>query len=534
MDDFLYQFMRRLNISVSKRYLKTLLQSHEDYPSLLSIADTFQRLGLNYHIQRVNRENLKAISFPYLLPLERSGGDIIAIENESDLEDKAEELVSWNGVVIEIEGAGVVSDPQNKSELGRERLAKVASIVVLSCVGALFTVLLIISFSFFSAAWLATCLAGAALGYLLFAKELGIKYEAVEAFCNAGANTNCDKVLESGGAKFLGTLRLSDLTFSFFLFQGLLFTLFGAFGVIRTEIQSLLFIASLLAIPITGYSLYYQYFRMKTWCRLCLLTGLVLVFQSFLFVGFFFTNEVIIAELKFGALFCLGTLFVAVTFGVVLLSERLIDANGDFEKALSAGRVKNSASVFTHLLLQNKGIMLDFSEREVQIGNRGATVKIVMVSNLYCVPCKEQHEVASQLVSLYPTEVSITFRFLRSGKFFGDGVTTNQYLIQYWLDNIHSKPNESELTEKFLQEWYSTMDIKKFAKSNPLESEVDETAKSIEEAHYNWAEDAEVRRTPAFFVNGHVLPRAYSLSDFKELLPGLAELFKKVQREMVA
>ncbi|MEQ9098805.1 MAG: vitamin K epoxide reductase family protein [Imperialibacter sp.] len=523
MDDFLYQFMKRLNIPVSQRYLKTLLQSHEAYPSLLSIADTFQRLGLNYHIQRVARESLNTISFPYLLPLERSGGDIIAIENERDLEEKADELVSWNGVVIEIEPAGVVSDPQNKSELGRERLAKVASIVVLSSVGALITVLLINSFSFFGAAWLATCFAGAALGYLLFAKELGIKYQAIEAFCNAGVNTNCDKVLESGGAKFLGTLRLSDLTFSFFLFQALLFTLFSAFDEVRGEILSLLFIASMVAIPATVYSLYYQYFRMKTWCRLCLLTGLVLILQSILFTGSFFASEVIIAELKFGSMLCLGTLFVAFAFGVVLLSERLIDANEDFEKALSAGRVKNSAGVFMHLLFQQKHLAINSGEYEILIGNPDAEIRVTMASNLFCNPCKEQHKFVQEVVSTYSDKVSVAFRFVKSSKTLDGIVSANEYLIQYWLTNIFNSPRESDLTELMLKDWYDLMDINKFSDQYPLSQEIGQATYDVEKSHADWILASEIRRTPTFFVNGYELPQNYKIKDLTGLIPSLVE-----------
>ena len=73
MEKILSQYLRLLNIPISKQYCEKHIASHPDYPSLLSIADMLERLGIAYHAVRIKKQDLKQLPFPYLVQAKENG-----------------------------------------------------------------------------------------------------------------------------------------------------------------------------------------------------------------------------------------------------------------------------------------------------------------------------------------------------------------------------------------------------------------------------------------------------------------------------
>src|SRR5690625_2231728 len=67
MEQAILNYVNVLNFSVSKTWLKKMIASHSDYPSLLSVSDTLERLRLQHQILRIAPEDLEHFSTPYLL-----------------------------------------------------------------------------------------------------------------------------------------------------------------------------------------------------------------------------------------------------------------------------------------------------------------------------------------------------------------------------------------------------------------------------------------------------------------------------------
>jgi protein-disulfide isomerase len=68
-------------------------------------------------------------------------------------------------------------------------------------------------------------------------------------------------------------------------------------------------------------------------------------------------------------------------------------------------------------------------EHDFLIGKPDAPVKLTVAINLYCGPCKNELEKAKELLSIYPGQVSLSLRFLRSG----EGGETSGLLLKNWL-----------------------------------------------------------------------------------------------------
>lgn len=526
MERKLYAFMRRIGIAVSRRHLYRMVASHADYPSLLSIADSLERLGLRYGIQRIEREDISDVSVPCLLPLEVNGGDLLEIYSLEDLKRKQSDIAYWNGIVINIEQDVRPSDSQNHRLFVAEKSVKVLLWTMVLSVALMLLWFVASSLSLFGFGWALSASVGVVIGYFLFAKEVGVKYRLVENFCNIGVRSNCDDVLQSDGAVVFGEIKLSYLSFSYFVFHLLLSAIFCSLPNYGFSVFVVGAGMTILAIPVVIYSLFCQAFRLKAWCRLCLAVAGTCVLMSALFAGHYALNRVEPVRYDGVTISILGALYLIVTAAVVLLGRTVRDANDDFQAAREAERIKNNPHIYNFLLHQQRKVDSSFLADELRIGSPGADVEIVMASNLHCRPCRDQHRVASELVALFPDRVSVAFRFLRSGKGEDAEIGANEYLIQYWIENIIDEEDRYRRTDEMLHEWYSQMNLSSFAATHPLKAAIGDATRAIEEFHYSWAEAAKIRRTPTFFVNGYELPHVYKLEDLKSMVPGLEELFR--------
>lgn len=410
MERIAAEFLSRLKIPVSKRYVEQLISAHPDFPSLLSISDVFTRLGVSHRVTRIEKERLAEVDYPYLLPLDKGKGDVILIDSHRSLRKNHNRLEEWSGVILVAESTKSTPDSDNNSLYSKERNARTYAIVASLALIALLSLSQINSFSPIIGVLLATALCGLVTGYFLVAKELGITYAAVDAFCNTGKNTNCDVVLKAD-VSLLG-LKFSDVVVTYFLFQILLL---GFAPVLSLPAQTIAVLAglSLAALPIIIFSLYYQYFIVKTWCRLCLIVVALLLIQAGIF-GYVLAAELITLQgitLRFlGSVFVTGLLLLA----LVQLVKSILERHEKLNQYGGAGnQVKHNVKIFLSFLQNQKRIDDTHFENEMTVGNPDAPIKILMISNLYCNPCKIKHEVAAQLITMYPESVHLTMRFVK-------------------------------------------------------------------------------------------------------------------------
>ena len=529
MEEVISSFLRNQKIPISKDYCKKLILSHPDHPSLLSIADTFERLGINYNVSRFKKEDLEGLDFPYLLPLSMGQGEIISIENQADFEKKQDELQYWDGVVIRTESKPVLTDAENKESYAKDRLLKVLTGFFITTITAILLWPFIQFFSWLHTILLLVAAAGGAVGYVLIAKDLGIKYQTVESFCNTGKNSNCDQILNSSGATVFGFIKLSDAAVTYFISQITLLHISLILPGARESVLFTLSALSVLAVPVILFSLYYQYFKAKVWCKLCVAVISVLAVQIGIFgYGWYALNSFEASQVYPVAVIISLLTFLLIGAGILLIKNQVEKAREAERNEIKALRVKHNVHLFTHSLSHQKSIDTPSFNHELMLGSPDAPIKIIMASNLYCKPCKEQHEVISKLISSYADKVSVTLRFVRSGKNLVERPNSLQYLIWYWLQNIYGKSNEPERVDSMMHHWYAYMDLEKFKTKYPIETAFDYgLIESIESQHYDFAELNGIRRTPTFFINGHLLPVTYGLEDVLAMVPGLAHSFRK-------
>jgi len=509
MEQAVAAYLKYLNIPVSERFCKKRIASHSDYPSILAVADTLQQFGIHHTVARAHKENLNDLPLPALLHLDTAGGSLLPVYNAGDLEDSKEKLNHWSGVLIKAEPATEISDKENAKALNEEKRFKIFIAVLMVASAGLVAIPLLLAFSWVQLLLTATALAGVLTGYVLFAKDLGITYRAVESFCNAGTGAGCGKVLRTEDGKFFGFINFSDLTLGYFTAQlaaiGLFVPLWADSGLF-----SILGWISFLALPMVVYSLWLQAVKIKEWCRLCLVVSGILALQVITFGYLFYAGLMNPMAIALPEAITTLLLFGLAGSSLLLLKQTVQQKNQAVQNEIAAARLKNSPDVFTSLLFRQRQVDTTPFEHDFLIGNPDAPIKLTMAVNLFCGPCKNKLEQSKELLGIYPGQVSLSLRFLKSG----DKGKTSGRLLKTWVGSLKQRNNGLPDGQALIEAWYEEMDVKKFVDSQPVNGAVsDKEAEEYSLAHYGWIKQAGITKTPTTFMNGYDLPATYRVND---------------------
>jgi len=498
-----------------------LIASHPDYPSLLSVSDVMERLGIGFTVARTEKGKKKSLAFPCLLHLDAYGEELLLVKDEKDLIDKQEKLKYWSGVVAKVQTTDNIHDQAHHEALKEERRFKRMVIAGFAALIGLVMLSLFGSFTWIMAVLLITSFAGVITGYLLVARDLGITYKAVENFCNTGNLTGCSKVTNAKEGEIFG-IKFTDAAFIYFSAQLVLISFFTVPLSPATTYSAVLFYLSVLAIPVVAYSIWLQAVTIKTWCRLCLVVSANLVIQAGILS--YLAGNVMIdpGAVTFAA--ALSTILIFTVTGAAVYGVKHVvqGKNKAVENETGANRIKYSPEIFMYLLRRGKKIDLSSFKHEFLVGSPDAPVNVMMAVNLYCGPCKTELENVWQLLSIYPEKVNVTLRFLRSSD---DGHTSN-YLLKHWLENRNGSGKGAVDKQSLIREWYATMDLKIFKASRPNNGTASSNGKPgpAIQAHYDWVREAGIKKTPTTFVNGYELPGQYRVNDLIPMIPGLTEM----------
>lgn len=524
MEQAVTTYLKYLNIPVSDRYCKKRIASHPDYPSILAVADTLRQFGVSNTVARVNKEKPDELHLPVLLHLEIEGGSLLPVFEPRDLDAAGDKLNHWSGVLIKAEPINEIADKENAKALDDEKRFKFFITNLLLTVSVLVAIPLLISFSWVQLLLIATSMAGVATGYFLFAKDLGITYQAVESFCNAGTGAGCQKVLRSDEGKLFGFITFSDLTLAYFAAQ---FVSIGLLAPIWTGSALIAVFGwlSFFAVPMIGYSIWLQAFKIKEWCRLCLLVSGIMGLQAIIFGSLFYSELMNPFALVFTEAIMALLLFGLVGSSLLLLEQTIRQKNMAVQNEIHAARIKNSPEVFASLLFKQRKVDTTPFMNEFLIGEPEAPLRLTMVVNLFCTPCKNELEHAKELLSIYREQVSLSLRFLRSR----DNGESSDLLLEAWLHELKKLNFVPFHGQQMIEKWYENMDKEKFKDFYPAIGAVSKNeTKEYLQTHYSWVAHAGITKTPTTFINGYELPDLYRVGDLFPLVPGLLDIMLTV------
>lgn len=112
---------------------------------------------------------------------------------------------------------------------------------------------------------IAVDLAGLTVTSMLMLKSVNVHLKVADNVCGILQEGGCDKILALNASKFFGLFGWAEVGFGYFIISTAVLLLFPSY-------VNYLALANLCCLPFTFWSIWYQKFKAKHWCTLCVLT----------------------------------------------------------------------------------------------------------------------------------------------------------------------------------------------------------------------------------------------------------------------
>lgn len=509
-EDIAMHWMQSHGIQINKSFIAKELQTHPDYPSLVSLTDFLDRGGMQYHAVEGDKGSIKAFSYPLLAHVNDGMRDYMMQANSpSDFESDEKLRLYWSGIVLFADGKPHWEVPENTKLLARQRgftaVAVMGVLMVIAAVGAVFN----FNMNFLQLAWGALALAGLTFALFAITAELGMQIGIVSEVCNSiGGKVGCKVVLKSKFAKVYGGITVADLALSYFLTQ-LAFFLAAA---VYPALMSTLMVMAMPLLLVTGASVIIQQSKLKRWCAICLGIAGVLAVQSVL--AFVYFNNVFagLEPITIGY-FLAAQALLCLAFQPV--KSQLKDGMEHADQAQDLLRWKRDPLLFIAQWERMQQVNTVTLPNELQFGNPDAALELVVACNPFCGPCQYAHGVLDKIYDVYKDQLLIKVRFL-SKEDRAPNITAAVTAILQCARGLKT----GEEVAHMLSDWFKHMNIQKWAQRWRYDATLDVKDQLL--AHRKWMNDGDIRSTPTFFLNGRKMPKSYVLADLMHLIPILA------------
>ncbi|MBN2748206.1 MAG: hypothetical protein JXR57_01825 [Bacteroidales bacterium] len=260
------------------------MKEHPDYPSFMSFQYALKKVGIDSIALKTNIEELRHnLPKPVVVHVTTNADLFFLIDSVTDThvnivssKDNIEPMsISefnkyWDNNALILDTENIKREKIALKEKIKDILLSVKWPFVLLC-GLALTIICMAYNSLInspaSTVLLITSAIGIVLSALLVHQTLDSNNLFLHKLCSSKANKkmSCTSVLESKDAYFLGFISWSDIGLLYFL---CLFIINLLYPEQSTQTVSIIFM--LLAFPYTFYSIWYQRFVIRSWCRLCL------------------------------------------------------------------------------------------------------------------------------------------------------------------------------------------------------------------------------------------------------------------------
>lgn len=523
---FLFQYLKKQHIKIDQNEFNFQIQSHPDYPSLLSISDTLNFLKINNIATRIEDVSLIE-SLPHdfiaLFGNKKNEQFLTFVERKEDgyQYTKGEKKItaSYDDFSNLFGGVVLLVEKPEKEEIKSENQNTLY--ISLTFFGIIYlSSIFLTGFSFPILLFVILSSLGIYLSIESISHEFGITTKFSEAVCNYTENTDCSAVINSSKSKIFDFFSFSDISITFFVAQ-MLGILFFSLSNTMQEFYKITFIALLLSLPVTVLSIYLQKFVAKKWCPICLAIILLLYIEI---ASTLFFNDINIS-LNITTLIYYS-LALIISFILSTAFKKLIKYNFELKSKISeAIRFKRNYSLFKMALLTSQKVAktntdTDINFENIILGNPRSKLKIVVVISPFCGYCKEATEIVEKILALYESKIAIDIRF----NFNPEGPSDEKtILIHQKLIKIYFEKGQNEFL-KALSKWFLEKDISKLIHYDNADLPINEiTINKMLSKQYTWNEENNTNFTPAFIINDYHLPFQYNREDIINFINDLED-----------
>ncbi|TWF40653.1 protein-disulfide isomerase [Chitinophaga polysaccharea] len=525
--------LAELNVPVTAGTINKELEEHPDFNSLLSISDVLHRFGVDNLAARLDPDKLLTAPPPFITQIKgtKQQPDYFTIVRKVDdnninyydpvalkwTHSRKEDFIErYMGVVLLAEAREFAGErdyeQKAKDEKRKSALSQLGIITfpIILCIAGLATWLQYGASSWFSLLYALLSFAGASAGFLLLWYELDQHNPALQQMCSAGKKTNCNAILQSGAAKIAG-ISWSKIGFTYFT-GTMLLMLFN--GINSPQVLLITGWLTLLALPYTFFSLYYQWRVARQWCVICVFVQALLLIQFAILLLAGRLEALLPVSFPIGWLPAIITAYVLPFMLSAALLPVFKKAKESKENVVRLQRLKHNTEIFEALLNKQKRIAFPTDGLGITLGNPSAPHKIIKVCNPYCGPCARTHAPLEALLENNPG-IQIQIIFTASNN---EGDKSAQP-VKHLLAIANNSKEDHALIKQGLDDWYEAKekDYDRFAAKYPMNGALNQQNEKID-AMRQWCDQTGIKATPTFFINGHQMPDIYTVDDLKYFL----------------
>ena len=305
-------FLTALKVPFTKEYTEQRFETMP-FKTLFGVTQLLKEYSVDTVGYEIGDKN-EFCSIPVPFIAQTEGGLVIVTETSAEsvtyltqgvteTMEYQEFLQSWTGVVLLAEVEPQAKEPDYGQHFRKELIEK-SKFYLMLIIGGLLTAYLIVNgglWHYWSVwALIAVDSCGLCLTYMLVQKSLRIKNPVADKVCGVLQEGGCDSILKTSASSFFGIFSWSEVGFTYFGVSLL------AMLISPSTIHWLALI-NICCLPFTVWSIWYQKFKAKHWCTLCVCVQLSLWLQFFCYFFGHWQSPIFPLSLGF---FALGATFV--------------------------------------------------------------------------------------------------------------------------------------------------------------------------------------------------------------------------------
>jgi len=503
----LWELVSNLKIKITKTSLRKAFLEHPEATSLAGLSDVLNEFHIPNIATRLSINQLEEIPLPAIAYFDGGGGTYITLLTVNDgfvewkhtidgiiKESFQSFLHKWSGITLLVEANEKSRERNFEANRRKEILSNLRLPVISTGIFIITAIILINQKSIINPYVFYSFLLTKVAGVLMSGMLVGYSFDSSNIFlrkvCQLSSKTGCSPVLNSSGAKFLRWLSWAEIGLIYFT-SGLLYLLIATDNALN-----ILALLALIAVPYTGWSIYYQAFKIKRWCPLCLGVQAVLISEAIIA----YKNGI---NLPINSLWIGIVIFLFISISWIFLSDILKKAITAEPLHIQLQRLKFSSSYIQTIFTQETFLPSFFEEMEViKRHNSKATDTITIVLNPLCGSCREMYFLSKEIASTF-SEVQVQYIMAASLNPNDDGGRIARSILS----------QEDKSTA--LKEWFKeNNDVEQWIHHFP------EDFGGINQAglHLRWLGLANIQEAPKIYLNSNVIPSVYKGSEINRLL----------------
>lgn len=499
----LISILSLLDVRYTSEYANKYFNEHPYKNNLLGLSKMLTSYGVNNRgIKLANKEDILLLEPPFVAHI---GNSFVAVENVSDnyvtyhwynkkLKVSLSDFLSmWTRIVLVVETNINSIEPeyrQHKMEEWNNHISKYLllsfGIILLGmgfCQSCIYQNLGLVLLFIIN-------LLGTYVGYLLVQKQINIHSHVSDKICSLFAQADCNDVLNSSAAKLMGIIGWSEIGLSYF-WSNICILLF-----VPNLLVYSVFI-NILVLPYSFWSIWYQKYRAKTWCPMCIIVQILLwalfivnLWGDFVRLPTFSILSILSTALIYG----MPLLLIIHLLPYQTIKLQLTNVTQQFNS------LKMNEKVFVGLLREQIKYEVD-EVSTIEFGSSNAMNTITVFSNPHCEPCARIHKKIEKL--LEDTNNNFRVQYILSSF---DSILDCSCEFFIFINEIYTKKER----DKIYSEWFENGKYNKESIFKKYSFDVNGKMMSDEYGrHLEWKKKTKLRVTPTVMFNGYELPTIY-------------------------